>query len=389
MSDVIPYGRHDIGQEDIDAVVSVLRSEWLTQGPIVPRFEQAIASECEGQYAVAVNSATSALHLACLALGVGRGDFVWTSAITFVASANAAIYCGAEVDFVDIDLTTNNMCISSLEQKLIRAKLNGTLPKVVIPVHFSGSSCDMKEINRLSQLYNFSIIEDASHAIGANYCGVPVGSCVYSDITVFSFHPVKIITSGEGGVAVTNDQKIAEKMRLLRSHGITKDRNLFMSRDQGDWFYEQQDLGFNYRMTDIQAALGLSQLDRLNIFIERRRFLATRYSELMANLPLTLPDPKAINTSSCHLYVIRLHAEPDLSMRSDIYAEMQRNKINVNVHYIPVYWHPFYAKKGFKKGYCSASEEYYRDCLTLPLYPQLTEAQQDYIVNSLSKIIYR
>lgn len=379
---MIPYGRQDIPQNDIDAVVEVLRSDFLTQGPLVPRFEKALSEYTGASHAFAVNSATSALHISCLALGVGPGDWVWTTPNTFVASANCAEYCGAQVDFVDIDSTSYNMSAEKLEAKLKRAKENSTLPKVVIPVHFSGQSCDMKRIHELSRIYGFSIVEDASHAIGGKYQGRPIGDCQFSDITVFSFHPVKIITTGEGGAALTNNPDLAAKMNLCRSHGVTRDPELLGDDVDKAWHYKQIALGFNYRMTDIQAALGLSQIKRLDDYVAKRNVLAERYDEALAETVWMTPKQDDFQISARHLYVVRLPAEL-ASRRSEIFDFMRAQNIGVNVHYIPVHTQPYYREKAVDYGDLSASERYYESALTIPLFPKLTEDKQDYVISCL------
>jgi UDP-4-amino-4,6-dideoxy-N-acetyl-beta-L-altrosamine transaminase len=386
--DFIPYGRQDINQADIDAVVAVLRSDFLTQGPVVPAFEQAVANYCGAQHAVAVNSATSALHIACLALGVGPGDLVWTTPITFVASANCALYCGASVDFVDIDPRSYNLSLESLADKLALAKTAGRLPKVVIPVHLCGQPCDMAAIHALSQEYGFRIIEDASHAIGGRYRDEPIGNCRYSDITVFSFHPVKIITSGEGGMALSNDAALARKMGLLRSHGITSAPSEMQARPAHEqWNYQQIDLGFNYRMTDIHAALGLSQMQRLDEFVQQRHAISARYDQLLSALPVTTPWQHPHSYSGYHLYVVRLKLDEIPATYRQVYAAMQAAGVQVNLHYIPVYRQPYYEIMGFAPGYCPQAEDYYAQALSLPLYPRLTQAQQDSIINILKKAL--
>jgi UDP-4-amino-4,6-dideoxy-N-acetyl-beta-L-altrosamine transaminase len=378
---IIPYGRQDINQADIDAVVAVLRSEFLTQGPAVPAFEKAVADYCGAQHAVAVNSATSALHIACLALGVGKGDCVWTTPITFVASANCALYCGATVDFVDIDPRTYNLSVERLAEKLALAEKAGKLPKVVIPVHLCGQPCDMAGIHALSQQYGFKIIEDASHAIGGKYKDEPIGNGRYSDITVFSFHPVKIITTGEGGMAVTNDANLAKHLRLLRSHGITSTATDMQSRTaQEIWNYQQIDLGFNYRMTDIQAALGLSQMQRLDEFVTQRHAVAKRYDHLLSVLPVLIPWQHAESYSGYHLYVIRLKLDEINKTQHQVYDALRAAEILVNLHYIPVYRQPYYEQMGFCIGYCPQAEQYYSEVISIPLYPGLTAAQQDRVV---------
>jgi UDP-4-amino-4,6-dideoxy-N-acetyl-beta-L-altrosamine transaminase len=385
---MIPYGRQEITQSDIDAVVGVLRSDFLTQGPAVKKFEEAASRYTGALHACAVNSATAALHLACLALGVGPGDTVWTSPLTFVASANCALYCGASVDFVDVSPDTFNMSVAALTQKLKDAAVMGRLPKVVIPVHLSGLPCEMSEIHALSLEYGFHIIEDASHAVGARYLGNPVGNCMYSDICIFSFHPVKIITTGEGGMALTNQPLLARRLELLRSHGITRDPEEMSCEPHGPWYYQQIALGFNYRMTDIQAALGTSQLSRVDAFVERRKALACRYNGLLTELPVTTPAEQDSSVSSRHLYVIQLHTEKISKSQRDVFEELKDKGIAVNLHYIPVYWHPYYQQLGFKKGLCPNAEAYYARAVSLPLYPGLSDSQQDYIVEALGKTLH-
>ncbi|MDP2030679.1 MAG: UDP-4-amino-4,6-dideoxy-N-acetyl-beta-L-altrosamine transaminase [Thiobacillus sp.] len=384
---MIPYGRQDITQADIDAVVDVLRSDFLTQGPQVPRFESKLADYCGTQHAVAVNSATSALHIACLALGLGPGDWLWTSPITFVASANCGLYCGARVDFVDIDPLTNNLCPRALEHKLMMAEREGRLPKVVVPVHLCGEPCDMQAIYALAQRFGFKVIEDASHAIGAKYKGEPVGNCRFSDITVFSFHPVKIITTAEGGVAMTNDAALAERMALLRSHGITRDPARMTHEPDGPWYYEQVDLGFNYRMTELQAALGVSQLDRLDAYVARRHELAGRYDALLADLPVATPRMQADNYSGLHLYVIRLQRTEGARTHRQIFESLREQGIGINLHYIPVHLQPYYQAMGFKPGDFPEAERYYTEAISLPMYPALTEGQQDKVVSMLNQVL--
>lgn len=384
MTRMIPYGRQDISDADIRAVVGVLHSDYLTQGPVVPAFEKSIADYCGTRHAVAVNSATSALHLACMALGVGPGDLVWTTTpITFVASANCALYCGAQVDFVDIDPRTYNISVGRLAEKLAQAEKSGCLPKVVIPVHLSGQPCDMAGIHTLSQQYGFKIIEDASHAIGGKYCGEPIGNCRYSDITVFSFHPVKIITTGEGGMALSNNAQLFKRMCLLRSHGITRDKADMTHAPDGPWYYQQIDIGFNYRMTDIQAALGLSQMQRLDEFVAMRHAIAKRYNELLAELPVITPWQHPDSYSGMHLYVIRLKLAEISKTRREVFDALRAAGILVNLHYIPAYRQPYYERMGFKAGHCPEAEQYYAEAISLPLYTTLTEAQQDQVVTAL------
>ena len=384
----IPYGRQDINQADIDAVVAVLRSEFLTQGPVVPAFEKAVADYCGAQHAVAVNSATSALHSACLALGVGKGDSVWTTPITFVASANCALYCGATVDFVDIDPRTYNLSIDRLAEKLTLAEKTGKLPKVVIPVHLCGQPCDMAGIHALSKQYGFKIIEDASHAIGGKYKDEPIGNGRYSDITVFSFHPVKIITTGEGGMAVTNDATLAKHMRLLRSHGITSTAEDMRPRPAGEiWYYQQIGIGFNYRMTDLQAALGLSQMQRLDEFVTHRQAIAKRYDQLLSDLPVLIPRQNADSYSSYHLYVIRLKLYETDKTQRQFFTALRAAGMGVNLHYIPVYRQPYYEQMGFRSGYCPQAEQYYSEAISIPLYPGLTAAQQVQVLAEIRRAL--
>lgn len=384
---MIPYGRQSISQADIDAVVEVLQSDYLTQGPAVPRFEEAVAGYCGAAHAVAVNSATGALHIACLALGVGPGDFVWTSPITFVASANCALYCGAEVDFVDIDPRTFNMSVEALAAKLAASECAGRLPKVVIPVHMAGQSADMAAIHTLSQRYGFRIIEDASHAVGAAYKGSPVGDCRYSDVTVFSFHPVKIITTAEGGLALTNSPELAATMGLYRSHGITRDAARMESEPDGGWYYEQVALGFNYRMTEMQAALGLSQMERLDEFVARRRELAARYDEVLAGEPLTAPWQAPDTRSSYHLYIIRLDSKRNSLSHRAAYDRLREEGIGVNLHYMPVYLQPYYRRLGFAPGHCPEAELYYSEAISIPLYAGLSDEDQDRVVSAVRNVV--
>jgi len=383
---MIPYGRQSISEEDIQAVVNVLRSDYLTQGSVVPQFEQAVADYVGANYAVAVNSGTSALHLACLALGLGKGDYLWTSPNTFVASANCALYCGAQVDFVDIDPDTFNMSVSALECKLQQAEKTGTLPKVLIPVHFSGLSCDMQAIARLAKQYGFYIIEDACHAIGGKYQNKLIGCC-YSDITVFSFHPVKIITTAEGGMAVTNQPLLAEKIQLLRSHGITRDADKMSHEPDGPWYYQQIDLGLNYRLTELQAALGLRQLGRIVAFVERRHQIAQQYQALLSSLPLDMQYQSEDCYSAWHVFVIRVHLTAEKKSHKQIFSALRQLGIGVNVHYIPVHLQPYYQQMGFRKGDFPEAESYYDTAITLPIFPGLTDEQVIFIVEKLSEVL--
>jgi UDP-4-amino-4,6-dideoxy-N-acetyl-beta-L-altrosamine transaminase len=384
---LIPYGRQDLTQADIEAVTDVLRSDFLTQGPMVPLFEEGLAAYCGARHAVAVNSATSALHIACLALGLGEGDWLWTSPVTFVASANCAIYCGAKVDFVDIDKGTFNMSLDALSAKLESAKKLGKLPKIVVPVHLGGRSCDMARIHALSKEYGFRIVEDASHAVGGKYLGDPVGNCRYSDITVFSFHPVKIITSAEGGMAMTNDAGLAEQMKLLRSHGITRDETLLTHPSDGPWYYQQLELGFNYRMTDVQAALGASQLKRIDSYVSRRNEIAAVYDEALADLPLRSQHASDDVYSAYHLYVIRLNAGEISISHREVFDRLRESGIGVNLHYIPVHTQPYYRAMGFSDGDFPEAESYYKEALSLPLYPGLSGSDFDHIVTTLHSIL--
>ncbi|MBE1427342.1 UDP-4-amino-4,6-dideoxy-N-acetyl-beta-L-altrosamine transaminase [Desulfomicrobium macestii] len=384
---MIPYGRQEITQADIDAVVDVLRSDFLTQGPMVPRFEQTVANHVGAEHAVAVNSATSALHTACLALGLGPGDWLWTSPITFVASANCGPYCGAKVDFVDIDPRTYNLCPNALARKLEQAEREGRLPKIVIPVHLCGQPCNMTAIHALGERYGFKIIEDASHAIGGKFRGEFIGNCRYSDITIFSFHPVKIITTAEGGMATTNDARLAERMSLLRSHGITRDSGLMTHEPDGPWYYQQIDLGFNYRMTELQAALGVSQMKRLDEFVARRHALARRYDEMLAELPVVTPWQHPDSYSGLHLYVIRLDPAQTGRRQLHVFESLRDQGIGVNVHYIPVHTQPFYRNLGFEPGDFPQAERYYAEAISLPMFHGMTEAQQDAVVEALRKAV--
>jgi len=379
---MIPYGKQDITQEDIDRVIEVLKSDFITQGPEIPRFEQSLCEYTGANHAVAVNSATSALHIACLALGLGDGDYMWTSPNTFVASANCGLYCGARLDFVDIDPDSYNMSVELLEKKLEIAEAEGKLPKVVIPVHFAGQSCNMKAIRQLADKYAFKIIEDASHAIGGGYLAKPVGGCEYADITVFSFHPVKIITTAEGGVATTNDEKIANTMQRLRSHGVTRDPGLMQGDIEGPWYYQQVELGFNYRMTDMQAALGHSQMQRLDGYIKSRHVIRERYDQLLSELPVITPWQNADSYSALHLYPVQIKDECNVD-RKKVFETMREKGIGVNVHYIPVHTQPYYRAMGFKENDFPNAVEYYRRAISLPLFSALTEEQQNKVVDSL------
>mgnify|MGYP001386199882 CR=1 FL=1 len=377
----IPYGRQNINDDDIDAVTQVLKSDYLTQGPLVPKFETSVALYTGAKYAVAVNSATSGLHIACLALGVKSGDYVWTSPITFVASANCALYCGANIDFVDIDPISYNMSVNALREKLEIAKKTNTLPKVVIPVHLAGQSCEMIEIYKLSCEYGFKIIEDASHAIGANYLDGPVGNCLYSDITIFSFHPVKIITSVEGGMALTNDFDLHNIMKRLRSHGITRDPSEMIGLADGPWYYQQLNLGFNYRMSDLHAALGLNQMKRLEEFVTKRNTLAKHYDSLLGDSTIKIPMQSPDCYSSFHLYIIRIPEKSQEIDRLQVFEKLKTNGIGVNVHYIPVYRQPYFKKFNFSYKDFPESESYYSEAISLPLFPNLSKQQQEEIIN--------
>lgn len=384
---MIPYGRQSITQADIDAVVEVLQSDFLTQGPKVPLFEKAVASKVGANHALAVNSATSALHIACLALGLGKGDRLWTTPVTFVASSNCGLYCGAEVDFVDIDAKTYNICVKALAEKLKQAELEQALPKVLVAVHLSGQPCEMKMIHQLSQQYGFKVIEDASHAIGGKYREEYIGGCQFSDITVFSFHPVKIITTAEGGMALTNSDALAEKMNLYRSHGVTRDPQLMTHEASGPWYYQQVELGFNYRMTELQAALGLSQMERLDQFVAKRHDLATRYNSLLEKLPVTLPWQHPDSYSGLHLYVVRLQLDGIGKSHLDVFEELRRQGIGVNLHYIPVHTQPYYQRLGFKCGDFPEAERYYSEAISLPMYQGLTYEQQNTVVEALTNAL--
>lgn len=380
---MIYYGRQSVNEADIETVVSVLRSDFLTQGPAIERFEKRVAEYCGAKYAVAVTNATSALHIACRAAGLSHGDTLWTSPITFVASANCGRYCGTKVDFVDIDDTTYDMSVDELEKKLEA----GGCPQVVVPVHLCGQSCDMEKIKALAKRYGFTVIEDASHALGATYKDTKVGSCVYSDMTVFSFHPVKIITTGEGGMVLTNSKELYEKLILYRSHGITRDAAKMTREADGPWYYQQIELGYNYRMTDIQAALGYSQMERLDAFVARRRALAKQYDELLSDLPLRTPKQSADTNSSWHIYVVRLDKARVKKSKTEIFEEMKARGVTLNLHYIPVYMQPYYQALGFNQGDFPVSERYYEEAFTLPLYCELTDEQQDTVVNALKEVL--
>lgn len=383
----IPYGRQDVTAEDIAAVEAVLRSDWLTQGPAVEQFEDAVGKYCGAGFAVAMNSATSALHVACMALDLGPGDLLWTSPNTFVASANAALYCGAQVDFVDIDARTYNMSADALATKLAQARKIGKLPKIVMPVHFAGQSCDMRAIGKLAQEYGFKVIEDASHAIGGRYLGKPVGTCEHSAIAVFSFHPVKIVTTAEGGMAVTNDPETAERMRLLRSHGVTRDAKRMRAVSQGPWYYEQVALGYNYRMTDIHAALGASQMKRIDTYVRARHAIARRYDAALADLPVVLPWQHPDCHSAYHLYPIQIDTARTSLLRSEVFARMRQCRIGVNVHYIPVHTQPYYRARSSEVGTFPAAERYYAGALSLPLFPALDPDQQDQVLHALREAL--
>ena len=384
---MIRYGQQDITQADIDAVIDVLRSVNLTQGPAITRFEQSVMDETGARHAVAVNSATSALHIACLALDLGPGDWLWTTPNTFVASSNCALYCGAQVDFVDIDPATWNLSPAALEEKLVRAEREGRLPKIVVPVHLTGQPCDMAAIHALGQKYGFRIIEDASHAIGGRYRGEPIGNGRYSDITVFSFHPVKIVTTAEGGMALTNDDDLATRLGLFRSHGITRDPALMTQAMDGPWYYQQVALGYNYRMTDMQATLGVSQMTRLHRYVARRHEIAARYQRLLADLPVTLPWQHPDSYSAWHLYVIRLQTDRMRATHREVFEALRARDIMVNLHYIPVHTQPYYQKMGFRPGDFPQAEQYYREAISMPMHPVLTDAEQDFVVDVLREAI--
>lgn len=384
---MIPYGRQDITQADIDAVVEVLKSDYLTQGPMVPRFEQAVAGYCNTAHALAMSNATSALHAACMALGLRPGDWLWTSPITFVASANCALYCGAQVDFVDIDSHTYNLCPRALEHKLAEAEKAGRLPKVVVPVHLCGQPCDMQAIHALARRYGFKVIEDASHAIGGTYQGKPIGHGSYSDITIFSFHPVKIITTAEGGMALTNNDALAEKMALFRSHGITRDPSQMTHASDGPWYYQQIELGYNYRMTELQAALGLSQMDRIDDYVAHRHAIARRYDEQLAGLPVVTPWQHPEGYSGLHLYPIRLQLDLIGRSHREVFESLQAQGVGVNLHYIPVHIQPYYQRMGFKVGDFPQAERYYAEAISLPMYPALSAVQQDQVIAAVGEAV--
>lgn len=381
---MIPYARQSISDEDVQAVVAVLRSDWLTQGPAIDRFEKAVAEYCGAKHAVAVSSGTAALHVACLAAGLGHGDVLWTSPNSFVASANCALYCGARVEFVDIDARTYNLSVELLEAKLVAAERAGSLPKVVVPVHFAGQSCEMERIGELAERYGFTVLEDASHAVGGTYRGVKVGACLHSEMTVLSFHPVKIITTGEGGMVLTNRDDLAERLRLLRTHGITRDPELMEGTPHGDWYYEQVMLGYNYRITDIQAALGASQLERIDAFVMRRHALAARYDEALAGLPVTTPWQHPDAYSAFHLYPIRVPNDKGRAGRKEVFDRLRAAGVNVNVHYIPIHTQPFYRKMGYTDGDFPEAEAYYSEAISLPMYASLTDEEQDRVQAALA-----
>jgi UDP-4-amino-4,6-dideoxy-N-acetyl-beta-L-altrosamine transaminase len=383
---VIPYGKQSINQSDIDSVVSVLQSDFLTQGLQTPLFEKTVSNYCGSKYGVAVNSATSALHIACLALGLGKGDYLWTSPNTFVASANCGLYCGAKIDFIDIDLKTYNLSIEELEEKLIQAKKDNKLPKIIIPVHFAGQSCDMRKIHSLSQEYGFNIIEDASHAIGGRYLDKPIGGCQYSDITVFSFHPVKIITTAEGGLATTNNKELLTRMQLYRSHGVTRDPKLITKEIEGSWYYQQVALGFNYRMTELQAALGVSQMGRLDEFVAIRHKLRKRYDLLLNGSQIIKPYQDKESYSALHLYPIQINLDEVDKNRQQVFNELRLNNIGVNVHYIPIHTQTYYSQFGFRLGDFPNSEAYYNKAISIPIHSGMSVNQQDLVINSINKI---
>lgn len=384
---MIPYARQSIVTEDVQAVCEVLKADFLTQGPRVPAFEAAVAEYVGARFAVAVSSGAAALHLACLAAGLGEGDWLWTTPNTFVASANCGRYCGAGVDFVDVDPKTYNLSVVALAEKLDKAKASGRLPKVVVPVHFSGQSCDMAAIRELTAPYGITVIEDAAHALGGQYRNTPVGSGAWSDMTILSFHPVKHITTGEGGMVLTNDPALYQKLQWLRSNGVTRDPDQLHGESHGPWYYEQVGLGYNYRMSDLQAALGLSQLQRLDAFVARRRALAERYDALLEGLPLVRPYQAPWQASAWHLYVIKLSLDALTWTRRQVFEALRAAGIGVNVHYIPVHTQPYYRQLGFAWGDFPVAEAYYQRAITLPLYPELTDAQQDTVVQVLCDVL--
>jgi len=384
---LIPYGRQNISQEDIDAVIETLQSPFLTQGPKVPEFEKEICSYTGGRFATAFNSATSALHAACFALGLSKGDIFWTSPISFVASANCGLYCGASVDFVDVNPKSNNICPNELEKKLIESKKNKTLPKVLIVVHLSGMPCEMKKIHALSVKYDFRIIEDASHAVGSEFEGKKTGNCEYSDICIFSFHPVKIITTAEGGMAVTNSKEIHDSLTLHRTHGITKDESKMSKTPDGPWYYEQKILGFNYRMTDIQAALGISQLSKIDTFILKRRQIEKRYDQELSSLPIILPEKSNNALSSLHLYIIKIKLDQVSKSHKEIFTNLQLKGIGVNLHYIPIYRQPYFARYNFDQSQFLNSELYYSHAISIPMHASMSSKDQDLVISALKSII--
>ena len=386
---MIPYGRQDIDNEDIQSVIDVLKSDFLTQGPLTPKFEKIVSGYCGARYAYAMNSATSALHGSCIALGVGKNDIVWTSPITFAASSNCALYCEAKVDFVDIDPRTYNICHKKLESKLIDSKKKNTLPKVLIVVHLCGQPCNMKKIHELSLVYDFKIIEDASHAIGGKFDGEPIGNCKYSDIAVFSFHPVKIITTGEGGMALTNNSDYAKKLDRFRTHGITRNIDDFINKSHGEWYYEQIELGYNYRITDIQSALGISQMKRLNSFIKKRHHIANLYDEMLEGLPLSTPWQEPLSFSSYHLYVVRLKLDEITKSHKVVFSELRNAGVGVNLHYIPVYKHPYYKRLGFADDYCIEAEKYYSEAISIPIFPSMEAETQHKVISSIKEVLLK
>jgi len=387
MNDFIPYGRQDLDESDISAVLEVLRSDWLTQGPRIGDFERAVATYCGSKHAVAVASGTAALHIACAGMDLGPGDILWTSPNTFIASANCGRYCGPDVDFVDINPMTYNMDVAALEEKLVAARKSGKLPKIVVPVHFAGQSCEMARVRALSHEFGFKVLEDGAHTIGGLYKHTKIGDCAYSDAVTLSFHPVKIVTTGEGGIVLANDDKLYERLLRLRNHGMTRVPEHMIRKPDGPWYYEQLELGYHYRITDIQAVLGLSQMKRIDVFTARRRELASRYDELLARLPVLRPWQHPDTLSAYHLYPVRLRLDEIQKTHREVFCAMQEARIGVNLHYIPVYLQPYYAALGFKKGYCPNAEKYYSEAITLPLYYRLTDEMQDRVVDTLKKIL--